>query len=93
MDEYEKNTGVVINETVCDALGIPACLVAHHGVFAWGRDADEAVYNATVTEEVAKMAYITGELAPNAELLPRHISDKHYERKHGAGAYYGQSGK
>lgn len=39
------------------------------------------------------MAYITGELAPNAELLPRHISDKHYERKHGAGAYYGQSGK
>lgn len=93
MDEYEKNTGVVINETVSDARGISACLVAHHGVFAWGRDADEAVYNATVTEEVAKMAYITGELAPNAELLPRHISDKHYERKHGAGAYYGQSGK
>lgn len=93
MDEYEKNTGIVINETVSDARGIPACLVAHHGVFAWGRDADEAVYNATVTEEVAKMAYITGELAPNAELLPRHISDKHYERKHGAGAYYGQSGK
>ena len=62
-------------------------------MFAWGRDADEAVYNATVTEEVAKMAYITGELDPNAELLPRHISDKHYERKHGAVAYYGQSGK
>jgi len=61
MTEYEKNTGVVINETFKDkdVVAIPACLVAHHGVFAWGKNANEAVYHATVVEEVAKMAFIT----------------------------------
>lgn len=103
--EYERNTGVAINETLTDPAGIPACLVSHHGVFAWGRDADEAVYNATVTEEVAKMAYLTEQISELTdktaekaekraermpEKLPRHITDKHYERKHGINAYYGQ---
>lgn len=92
MDEYEKNTGVVINETFKDkdVVAIPACLVAHHGVFAWGKSADEAVYHATVVEEVAKMAFITEKLRPEAPRLPQHIADKHYNRKHGKNAYYGQ---
>ena len=91
MGEYEKNTGVVINETFKDrnVVAIPSCLVKNHGVFAWGRDADEAVYHATVTEEVAKMAYIT-EMLGCSDRLPRFIADKHYNRKHGKNAYYGQ---
>lgn len=89
MNEYEKNTGKVINETVKDVVAIPACLVKNHGVFAWGKDADEAVYHATVTEEVAKMAQITETLGCTTK-LPRHIADKHYNRKHGKNAYYGQ---
>lgn len=106
MDEYEKNTGVVINEAVdCHSeaqpknpavntvTAIPACLVAHHGVFAWGKDADEAVYHATVVEEVAKMAFITENLRPLTKRLPQHIADKHYNRKHGKNAYYGQGDK
>lgn len=103
MSEYEKNTGVVINETLaCHSeaqpknlhvnavTAIPACLVAHHGVFAWGKNADEAVYHATVVEEVAKMAQITETLKPITKRLPQHIADKHYNRKHGKNAYYGQ---
>ena len=92
MGDYEKNTGVVINETFKDkdVVAIPACLVAHHGVFAWGKNADEAVYHATVVEEVAKMAQITEALNPNVKRLPQHIADKHYNRKHGKNAYYGQ---
>lgn len=89
-DDYERNTGVAINEILTDAAGIPACLVSHHGVFAWGKDADEAVYNATVTEEVAKMAFLTEHMTDSPETLPCHITDKHYERKHGVSAYYGQ---
>lgn len=92
MTEYEKNTGVVINETFTnkDVVAIPACLVKNHGVFAWGKDADEAVYHATVTEAVAKMAYITETLSCK-ERLPQYIADKHYNRKHGKNAYYGQN--
>lgn len=92
MVEYERNTGRVINETFegKDVVAVPACLVANHGVFAWGRDAAQAVYHATVTEQVAKMAYITEALNPGAKRLPRHIADKHYFRKHGKNAYYGQ---
>ncbi len=89
-EDYEKNTGVVLNETITDAVAVPACLVKNHGVFAWGKNADEAVYHATVTEEVAKMAFLTESLAPHAERLPQHIADKHYFRKHGKNAYYGQ---
>lgn len=92
MEEYEKNTGVVINETFKDkdVLAIPACLVAHHGVFAWGKNANEAVYHATVLEEVAKMAFITESLRPETKKLPQYVADKHYNRKHGKKAYYGQ---
>ena len=102
-DGYEKNTGAVINETLARhseaqpknptvnaVLAIPACLVAHHGVFAWGKNAGEAVYHATVVEEVAKMAFVTESLTPSAKTLPQHIADKHYFRKHGKNAYYGQ---
>lgn len=93
MGEYEKNTGVVINETFKDrdVAAIPACLVAHHGVFAWGGDAAQAVYHATVVEEVAKMAQLTESLNSAAESLPQHVADKHYSRKHGVRAYYGQN--
>lgn len=89
---YEKNTGKVINETFSgkDVAAIPACLVKNHGVFAWGKDAANAVYNATVVENIAKMAVITEKLNPKAEALPVYILDKHYYRKHGKNAYYGQ---
>lgn len=92
MTDYEKNTGAVINETFRDkdVAAIPACLVAHHGVFAWGGNAAEAVYHATVAEEVAKMAFITENIKPLSKRLPQHIADKHYNRKHGKNAYYGQ---
>ena len=92
MSDYEKNTGKVINEVFKDksVSEIPACLVKNHGVFSWGKDADEAVYLATVLEEVAKMAYLTQCLNGKAEKLPQYLWDKHYNRKHGKGAYYGQ---
>lgn len=93
--EYEKNTGVVINETFKnkEITAVPACLVKNHGVFSWGKDAAQAVYNATVAEEVAKMAVITRILAPDAAAAPQYLQDKHYYRKHGANAYYGQNRK
>ena len=84
--EYEKNTGVVIAECHTDPAGIPAALVANHGPFAWGKDAHDAVHNAVVLEEVAFMAWHCGV----AEAVPRSLLDKHYNRKHGEGAYYGQ---
>ena len=92
MPGYEKNTGKVINQTFTDkdVVAIPACLVANHGVFAWGKDAAQAVYHATVVEQVAKMAAVTEALRPSVQRLPRHIADKHYFRKHGKNAYYGQ---
>lgn len=90
--EYEKNTGLVINATFQgkDVTAIPACLVKHHGVFAWGKDAAEAVYHATVVEEVAKMACLTEQLSPSAERAEAYLLEKHYQRKHGKHAYYGQ---
>ncbi len=92
MAAYEDNTGKVINETFegKDVVAVPACLVANHGVFAWGKDAAQAVYHATVVEEVAKMASITMQLNPAAKRLPSYVADKHYFRKHGKNAYYGQ---
>lgn len=90
--EYEKNTGKVIIETFQgkDVGGIPVCLVKHHGVFAWGKDANEAVYHATVVEEVAKMACLTEQINAQAEPAETYLMDKHYNRKHGKNAYYGQ---
>lgn len=85
-NEYEKNTGIVITEYHTDPYGIPAVLVANHGPFAWGKDAQEAVHNAVVLEEVAFMAWHCG----NTESVPVALLDKHYSRKHGKDAYYGQ---
>ena len=89
---YEKNTGTVIIETFegKDPMAVPAVLCKNHGPFAWGKDAKEAVHNAVVLEEVSKMALFTEQLKPDVEPAPQRIQDKHYYRKHGANAYYGQ---
>ena len=91
-EAYEKNTGKVIIETFAgkDHLAIPGVLVRNHGVFAWGRDAHESVHNAVVMEEISKMNYRALTLNPSAATVRQYILDKHYLRKHGEGAYYGQ---
>lgn len=88
---YEKNTGTIIIETFKDKdpMAVPAVLCTNHGPFAWGKDAREAVHNAVVLEEVARMALFTEQLKPDVKLAPQRIQDKHYFRKHGANAYYG----
>lgn len=88
---YEKNTGTIIIETFKDKdpMAVPAVLCTNHGPFAWGKDAKEAVHNAVVLEEVAKMALFTEQLKPDVNPAPQRIQDKHYFRKHGANAYYG----
>lgn len=90
--DYEAATGRVIVERFegLDPLAVPAVLVAQHGPFAWGRDPAEAVRNAAILEETARMAFITRELRPSVEPIPRALLDKHFLRKHGNGAYYGQ---
>ncbi len=92
--EYEKNTGLVIIETLekngIDPEEMPAILCFAHGPFTWGKDADEAVHNAVVLEEVAEMALKTVILSPDASSAPQVLADKHYFRKHGKNAYYGQ---
>lgn len=92
---YEKNTGLVIIETFRDKdpSGVPGVLCANHGPFTWGKDAANAVHNAVVLEEVAKMAYRTEMLNPKASAAPQVLQDKHYMRKHGPDAYYGQGGR
>jgi L-ribulose-5-phosphate 4-epimerase len=89
---YEENTGHVIVETVSktNPLHIPGILVNNHGPFNWGRDPHEAVHNAVVMEEVAKMAYRTFTLTPGISAMDQVLLDKHFLRKHGANAYYGQ---
>ncbi len=91
--EYEKNTGSLIIETFQgkDVMAVPAVLCANHGPFAWGKDAKEAVHNAVVLEEVAKMAYRTELINHDVQPAPQVLQDKHYYRKHGANAYYGQT--
>jgi L-ribulose-5-phosphate 4-epimerase len=93
--EYEKETGTVIIETFQgkDADAIPAVLVHSHGPFAWGADPMDAVHNAVVLEEVAFMNFHTLMLEPNIPPMQRELLDKHYLRKHGANAYYGQTKK
>ena len=90
--EYEKNTGTVILETFeeKDESAIPGVLVANHGVFAWGKDGNEAVHNVAILERVAEMAYRTEQLNPAIKPIGNAILNKHYLRKHGKGAYYGQ---
>ena len=89
--DYEWETGNVIVETMqgVDPVAMPAILVQEHGPFTWGKDAAEAVYHAAVLEEAAMMAWHTLSLAPDAHLNPV-LMDKHYLRKHGKNAYYGQ---
>lgn len=90
--DYETETGRQILDRLAgsDPLHTPMILVAGHGPFTWGKTADEAVYNAVVLEELAKMAFVTRGLDPAAARLPPHLVKKHHERKHGPKATYGQ---
>ena len=92
-EAYEKNTGKVIIETFKDQdpTYVPGVLCTNHGPFTWGKDAAEAVYNSVVLEEVAKMAYRTEFLKEGGNLAPQYLKDKHFFRKHGENAYYGQA--
>lgn len=88
---YEAATGDVIADAFegMNPMHTPAVLVKHHGPFTWGKSAHDAVHNAVILEEVARMASITVALNPSVEMNPD-LVEKHYERKHGANAYYGQ---
>ncbi|MBN6206465.1 L-ribulose-5-phosphate 4-epimerase [Ralstonia pickettii] len=92
VNEYEKNTGKVIIETFksLNPNNIPGVLVDAHGPFNWGENAYKAVENAVIMEEIAKLAYYTQSLSPNIGPMDKYLLDKHFLRKHGANAYYGQ---
>lgn len=94
-DAYEVNTGNVIIETFegMDPMAVPGVVCKNHGPFAWGKNPADAVYNSVVMEKVAEMAYITYGINPGVERAPQYIMDKHYYRKHGPNAYYGQGGE
>ena len=93
-EDYEMNTGKLIVEEFqargIDPGAVPAVICHSHGPFTWGKDAAQAVYHAVVLEEVAKMAMFTRQVDPSAAPAPQRIQDKHYMRKHGPNAYYGQ---
>ena len=93
-EAYETNTGMLIvnefNARELDPVAVPAVLCKNHGPFAWGKDAHEAVHNSVVLEEVANMAYRAETINPRIQPAPQELQDKHYYRKHGANAYYGQ---
>ena len=93
-EAYETNTGhLIVNEFKRmnkDPMAVPAVLCKNHGPFAWGKDPMDAVHNAVVLEEVAKMAYRTEIINPQVQPAPNELQDKHYYRKHGVNAYYGQ---
>ncbi len=92
---YEANTGRLIVEEFInrckEPMAVPAVLCKNHGPFTWGKDAKDAVHNAVVLEEVAKMAYRAEVINPRVDPAPQELQDKHYYRKHGANAYYGQT--
>ncbi|WP_338911118.1 L-ribulose-5-phosphate 4-epimerase [Serratia marcescens] len=92
--DYERETGKVIIETFrrrdINPNAIPAVLVNAHGPFAWGKDAHNAVHNAVVLEEIAYMGIFSRQLTPGIHSMQRELLDKHYLRKHGQHAYYGQ---
>ena len=92
--EYELNTGIVIVRTFAkiDPLEVPAVLVANHGPFAWGLDARKASETAWLLEAVARMAYFTMQINANADCVSKTLHDRHFLRKHGKNAYYGQPG-
>ena len=93
-EKYEENTGhLIVREflRMCkDPVSVPAVLCKNHGPFTWGKDAEEAVHNAVVLEEVARMAYLAESINHHVQPAPKELMDKHYYRKHGANAYYGQ---
>ena len=93
--DYERHTGTAIVETFAarkiDPMHVPAAICHSHGAFAWGKDAAQAVYHAVVLEEVCKMASLTCQLKQDVPPpMPQWIQDKHFMRKHGPNAYYGQ---
>ena len=93
-EDYEGNTGWVITETfkAREILpeNVPGVLCRNHGPFAWGKDSAQAVYHGVVLEEVAKMALLTLQVNPQAQPAPDYVLEKHFQRKHGPNAYYGQ---
>ncbi|MCD7733397.1 MAG: L-ribulose-5-phosphate 4-epimerase [Oscillospiraceae bacterium] len=93
--EYEKNTGLVIIETFKDKDpdAIPAVLVNSHGPFTWGKNAVDSVHHAVILEECAKMAIRAYALNPDLQPMQQELLDRHYLRKHGANAYYGQKNR
>jgi L-ribulose-5-phosphate 4-epimerase len=92
--DYEHNTGIQIVDCLKQRNLLPQqvemILVGNHGPFTWGKDAAKAVYNSKILEELAEMAYLTLQINPKAPRLKQTLIDKHYQRKHGDGAYYGQ---
>ena len=93
-EAYERNTGLVIAETFrqrgMDPTAVPGVLVCKHGPFTWGTDCRKAVENAFILEETAHMAFLTRGYDPQTQPAPQYLLDKHYFRKHGVNAYYGQ---
>ena len=93
--EYERNTATAIIKAFAgnNPVSVPAVLVANHGPFTWGKDAASAAHNAVVLEAIARMAYFTTTLSEHAQPIGRTLHDRHYLRKHGSRAYYGQPGE
>jgi len=93
-EAYEANTGKAIVKELAkrklSAVSMPAIILQSHGPFTWGKDPIEAVKNAITLEEVAKMAYLTKKIDKNTHPIDKYLADKHYNRKHGKNAYYGQ---
>ncbi len=93
--QYEAETGLAIVERFreggIDPKNMPVVLVANHGPFSWGKNAHDAVHNAAVLELVARMAMLSLQIDTNLPPMPQHLLDKHFFRKHGPGAYYGQN--
>jgi L-ribulose-5-phosphate 4-epimerase len=90
--EYEKNTGGAILRAFRDRspVSLPGVLVANHGPFTWGPDVSAAAHNAVVLEAIARMAFFTVTINAEADAIPKPLHDRHYLRKHGSNAYYGQ---
>jgi L-ribulose-5-phosphate 4-epimerase len=92
-EDYEKNTGHAIVRSLRDTnpVATPGVLVANHGPFAWGEDAAMAAHHAVILEAIARMAYLTFGITPKSQPVGSNLHDKHYLRKHGKNAYYGQA--
>lgn len=94
---YEKETGNVIVEEFArrqlNPIAVPGIVVRNHGPFTWGKSPDKAVYHSVVLEEIARMNRYTEQINPQVKPAPQYIMDKHYLRKHGPNAYYGQKGR